>query len=146
MKVKINFISGEQEENAVLNLHADNRKKDEMAAYLENNGVMKRTLAVTLNGKIVYLSCEEIFYIEAEKNRKQIHTADRIYYSQSRLYELEELLPRYFVRVSKSVILNINQVKLYSPLANGLMAAKLINEEIVYISRKYLKILLERMG
>lgn len=71
MKVKINFISGEQEENAVLNLHADNRKKDEMAAYLENNGVMKRTLAVTLNGKIVYLSCEEIFYIEAEKTESR---------------------------------------------------------------------------
>lgn len=146
MKVRINFISGEQEENAVLNLHEDNRKKDEITAYLENNGSLKRTLAVTQNGKIIYLSCEEIFYIEAEKNRKGIHTADNVYHSQSRLYELEELLPRYFVRVSKSVILNINQVKLYSPLANGLMAARLINEEVVYVSRKYLKILLERMG
>ena len=43
------------------------------------------------------------------------------------------------------MILNTDQVKVYRPLANGLMAAELGDGQVVYISRKYLKELLLRL-
>lgn len=58
---------------------------------------------------------------------------------KKRLYELERLLPPGFIRISKSVIMNMDRVTAYRPMVNGLMAASFPNNDIVYISRKYLK-------
>ena len=66
-------------------------------------------------------------------------TVNIIYEYKSKLYELEKILPEKFIRISKSTILNLEKVLVYNPLMNGLMEAKLINNETTYISRKYLK-------
>lgn len=145
LKVTIQFVPKHQEENAELYLHEDHKQIEEMKAYLESDGTVKHTIAVTHEGKMIYLSGEMIFSIEAEKNVRLIHTQEETYHSQHKLYELEELLPRNFVRISRSAILNTNKVRLYRPLPNGLMAAELENGTTAYISRKYLKNLLERI-
>ena len=44
-----------------------------------------------------------------------------------------------FIRISKSVIMNMDHVKTYKPMVNGLMAAAFTDSSVVYISRKYLK-------
>lgn len=145
MKVSIHFIPNHQEENAILNLHGDNEQIEEMKTYLERNGIMNHTIVVTHEGKMVYISSEMIFAIEAEKNIRLIYTQEETYHSRYKLYELENLLPRNFVRVSKSAILNTDKVRLYRPLPNGLMAADMVNDTTVYISRKYLQNLLSRI-
>ncbi|MDZ7542802.1 LytTR family transcriptional regulator, partial [Clostridium perfringens] len=81
----------------------------------------------------------DIFYVETNKDTLLIHTNNQTYESKNRLYELEKILPPKFIRISKSTILNLEKVSMYSPLLNGLMEAKLINSETAYISRKYLK-------
>lgn len=50
-----------------------------------------------------------------------------------------------FLRISRSVILNLDRVKRYRPLINGLMEVKLENGELVYISRKYLREVRDRI-
>jgi len=57
-----------------------------------------------------YLSLEEILFFETEGNRVCAHTIDNIYTVKYKLYELEEFLPGYFMRVSKSIILNTNHI------------------------------------
>lgn len=49
------------------------------------------------------------------------------------------------MRISRSVILNLDRVKRYRPLINGLMEVKLENGELVYISRKYLREVRDRI-
>ena len=100
---------------------------------------------MTQEGKAVYLSGKEILFVEADKNKRLVCTGEGSFHSQYKLYELEHMLPASFARVSKSVILNTDQVKVYRPLANGLMAAELGDGQVVYISRKYLKELLLRL-
>lgn len=145
MKVKIQFISKEKEEEAVLNLHQENEKKEEIEQYLIHNGITNRTIMVSIDRKQIYLSCNTIYYIEAEQNLRVIHTKEQMYHSSSRLYELEDQLPWYFIRISKSVILNVNYVQKYCPIPNGLMMAELPQGQAVYISRRYLKPLLEKI-
>lgn len=143
MKVTLHLISKEEEERAQLHLHKENRRMEELKAYLENDGTSNPVLALTQEGKAVYLSRKEILFVEADKNKRLIRTREGSFHSQYKLYELERMLPGSFVRVSKSVILNTDQVKVYRPLPNGLMAAELGDRQVVYISRKYLRELLQ---
>ena len=88
---------------------------------------------------------DTVFYVESVREIQSIHTADEVYETRERLYVLEKLLPASFIRISRSVILNLDKVRLYRPILNGLMEAGLENGESVYISRKYLKEVRDRI-
>lgn len=92
------------------------------------------------DGKEKYqMSCIHIFYIESENDKVFVYTLNRKFQCKKKLYELENELPDYFSRVSKSAILNLRKVEHYSPQLNGVMKAVLNNQQVVYISRKYLR-------
>lgn len=87
-----------------------------------------------------YLSLEEILFFETDESGICAHTNKEIYRVKYKLYELEELLPRYFMRISKSTILNIN--KIYS-ITRGLSSSSKVQfkntHKQVYVSRYYYK-------
>lgn len=86
-----------------------------------------------------YLSLEEILFFETEENGICAHTIDNIYNVKYKLYELEEFLPGYFMRVSKSTILNTNHI--YS-ITHSLSSSKVEFQNThkqVYVSRYYYK-------
>lgn len=93
-----------------------------------------------------YLSLSEILFFETGTNSIDVHTADDIFQTKRKLYELEELLPGYFMRVSKSAILNTNQV--YA-INRNLTAASLVefqhSHKQVYVSRSYYKALKNKL-
>lgn len=93
-----------------------------------------------------YISPEEILFFETEGGGIYAHTTNDILKVKYRLYELEELLPRYFIRISKSSILNIKKV--YS-IEKNLTASSLVQFEHshkqVYISRNYYKSLIHAL-
>lgn len=87
-----------------------------------------------------YFSLEEILFFETEGNRVCAHTIDSIYSVKYKLYELEEFLPGYFMRVSKSTILNTNHI--YS-ITHSLSSSSKVEfqntHKQVYVSRYYYK-------
>lgn len=87
-----------------------------------------------------YLHLEEILFFETEDNRICAHTIDNIYNVKYKLYELEEFLPGYFMRVSKSTIINTNHI--YS-ITNSLSSSSKVEfqntHKQVYVSRYYYK-------
>lgn len=89
-----------------------------------------------------YLSLDQILFFETSDGSISAHTANDVYQTRYRLYELEELLPGYFMRVSKSTILNINHI--YS-ITRNLTASSLVDfdktHKKVYVSRSYYKAL-----
>ena len=92
------------------------------------------------DGKEKYqMSCIHIFYIESENDKVFVYTLNRKFQCKKKLYELENELPDYFSRVSKSAILNLRKVEHYTPQLNGVIKAVLNNQQVVYISRKYLR-------
>lgn len=90
-------------------------------------------------GKICRIYSSNIFYIESVKDVQYIHTFEGIYETRERLYVLMTRLPSWFVRCSRSGILNVQQVQRYVPLSGGLMCAEFLNGEKTYISRKYVR-------
>jgi len=88
-----------------------------------------------------------IYYIEVVDNKTFLYCKDKIYESKQRLYELEEALGNGdFLRVSKSVILNLSKIRMLSPALSGRFEATLNNGERVIISRQYVNDLKKRLG
>jgi DNA-binding LytR/AlgR family response regulator len=75
------------------------------------------------------------------------HTAGDAFKVKHRLYELEEILPRVFVRVAKGTIVNTKQI--YA-INRNLTASSRISfpntHKHIYVSRHYYKTLREKLG
>lgn len=139
MKVEIKIIAPKEEESAVLYIHKEDREIQNLLQYLELEQ-FRRGILICQKGKdICRLQMRAIYYIESIREIQHIHTEKQIYTTKQRLYSLEKELSEGFVRISKSVILNMEKVKEYRPVMGGMMTAEFPNGEIVYISRKYLK-------
>lgn len=99
------------------------------------------------DGRIHLLQPAEIFYFESVDQRVFAYCKDDVYEIKSRLYELEtQLFSKNFLRVTKSLILNLDQIKQLSPAFSGRFEAQLKNGEKVLISRQYVPALKERLG
>lgn len=93
-----------------------------------------------------YLSLEEILFFETDVNRICAHTIHNIYNVKYKLYELEELLPRYFIRVSKSTILNVNHIHSITTSLSSSRKVEFQNtHKQVYVSRYYYKLLKNKL-
>ena len=90
---------------------------------------------------------EEVFYFESGEQKVFAYCQREVYQVKSKLYELLEELPgRDFIRVSKSSILNLNQIERLAPAFGGRYEALLKNGEKVIISRQYVGSLKEKLG
>lgn len=93
-----------------------------------------------------YFSLEEVLFFETDADGVSAHTACDMYRIKYRLYELEEILPGYFLRISKSAILNTRKI---FAIDRNLSAASLVSfqgtHKQVYVSRRYYKPLKDRL-
>ena len=87
-----------------------------------------------------------ILFLEADGNYISVHTAKSIYRVRQKLYELEELLPRDFLRVSKSTIVNTELIASIKKNITGASEISFRNStKKTYASRNYIKALIEIM-
>lgn len=104
-------------------------------------------LTATKGTDIVQVMPKEIFYFEAVDNKVFLYLEKDVYETKQKLYELEERFRGTdFVRVSKSVILNLSKVKTLSPAFNGRFEATMKNGEKLIVSRAYVPVLKEKLG
>lgn len=93
-----------------------------------------------------YLALDEILFFETDENGISAHTKNGIYQTRYKLYELEDMLPGVFMRVSKSTILNTNHV--YS-ISRNLTASSVVafenTHKQVFVSRNYYKPLISKL-
>ena len=94
-----------------------------------------------------YFPINNVLFFETDGEHLYAHTVNDDYRVKYRLYELDDILPRNFVRASKSTIINIIQV--YS-ITRNLTASSLVkfvnSHKNVYVSRFYYKELRQRMN
>lgn len=93
-----------------------------------------------------YFPLEDVLFFETEGEHIYAHTADDAYLIKYRLYELEQMLPRSFIRAAKSTIVNVKQI--YS-ITRNLTSSSLVqftnSHKQVYASRYYFRELRERL-
>lgn len=93
-----------------------------------------------------YLTLDEILFFETDENGISAHTNNEMYQTKYKLYELEDILPGVFMRVSKSAILNTKHI--YS-ISKNLTASSVVafqgTHKQVYVSRYYYKPLISKL-
>jgi len=143
MKITVKEISDkEQELVAIYCYRVDERVRDIISFVKSRQG----RLTGNMNGSEYEIPVAEIFYIESVDNRGYIYCKNEVYETKQRLYEVEHYLEsREFLRVSKSVVLNLMKVESVKPALNGRFLATLKNGEEVMISRKYVPLLKDKI-
>lgn len=101
---------------------------------LEDNFVF----AARRGKEIVLLSYDDIYMFRVEDKRVKVYTENKEYFAKKPLYQIEENLDYYFVRISKSTIVNLRKVERVAPSLKGMMFISLKNGLKDNISRKYL--------
>ena len=115
---------------------------DKQTEYINR---IKETILHALNTTITGYSrdvaqtlfCDDIIRIYAEKDRVLAECSSGIYTMKEKLYELEEILDKNcFVRISRSEIINIEQVNKLDTSLTGTIKVYLEGGIITYVSRR----------
>lgn len=112
---------------------------------------MLRILDMKLTGQkgreTFILDAADIIYIDSVDKKTFFYTADEVYESNLRLYELEEQLVRVdFFRSSKSSIINLRQIASLQADFDGKIQLTMANGEKQIVSRQYAGCLKQRLG
>lgn len=98
-------------------------------------------------GGICLVELTEIYYFESVDDKVFAYAENDVAEVKWKLYELEERLAGGdFIRIAKSMILNLSKVKRFAPYMGGRFEALLENGEKVLISRQYVPELKKVLG
>lgn len=135
MRVELNISDSIKEAYAVIYSNSLSDEVSKAVMLLENTG---KIITADDNGRIAVLQADEIYMVRVENEKTIVYCKDKNYVSSKRLYQLEELLGNGFMKISKSTVINLSQIKCVEPSFKGMMSLVLKNGCKDYISRKYL--------
>ena len=145
MKIRIE-ICEDGEEELILRAHV----RDERIRRIEDalEGIVKSSRDITLysSGTEYYIPLADILFFESSEGRVYAHTKDNTFGAPHKLFELEDILPSSFVRISKSVIVNVRAISSITRelVGNGTVAFAGCLKK-TYFSRSYYKILRDKI-
>jgi len=147
MKMKIEIDETLVEEEVIIRCKEFNNRIADLQSMIVGASGQSNKLSFEKDGKEIFIPVEKVLFFETEDKKVYVHTTDEVYQSKYKLYELEELLPYYFLRVSKSTILNTKQI--YS-ISWNITSSSVVEfagtHKKVYVSRTYYKVLKERLS
>lgn len=93
-----------------------------------------------------FVDVSEILFFETDGEKIYGHTREEAYEVRQKLYELEEILPIAFCRVSKSTIVNTKQIYSIEKSFSGTSTVNFYQtHKQVHVSRHYYQLLKERL-
>jgi two-component system LytT family response regulator len=112
----------------------------------ENKSSYDTHIFVQKSEKLLNLPVEEIVYLEASGDYTILTTKGDQFVSSSGIGKLEEILnPETFIRVHRSTIININNLKEIEKHFNGGMVVKMLNGKSFPVSRTYAKLIRKKV-
>ena len=146
MKVTIQQPPPGAEEEIIVLFHKIDPELHHLLKSIEGLTKRPNMLVAKMENELHRVSPADIFYIESVDKKTFIYCKQNVYESKQKLYELEELAIKDFLRISKSVIVNVNKIKSIIPSFSRSAEAVLTNNERVAISRRYVADLKKILG
>lgn len=135
MRVEINTDPNEAELFVEIHCNDVTDNVSRLKRHIENYGT---GIKASKDGETVMLKLSAILYAESVDKKTFVYTESKVYETDKRLYELEEMLDkRDFFRCSKSVIVNIGKIEKLKPEITRNILATLSNGEVIVVSRRY---------
>lgn len=146
MKIRIEVINDLAEDEVTIRCGRVDDTIRKIHQYVIEQAQSVKKITFYKQNQEFYFPLEEVLFFETEGEYIYAHTADDAYRIKYRLYELEEMLPKAYVRASKSAI--VNTLLIYS-ITRNLTASSLIqfigSHKQVFVSRYYYKALRQRI-
>ncbi len=147
MKVRLEIVEDIEEDEVVIRCREINGRIQRIQKMVSEEASGTLQMTFYKGSQEFYFPLKNIAFFETEDNNVHAHTRTDTYRIKYRLYELEELLPRSFVQVSKSAIVNVEQILMVN---RNLTSSSLIqfykSHKQLYVSRRYYKNLNERLN
>jgi DNA-binding LytR/AlgR family response regulator len=106
-----------------------------------------RKVTGSAGGGTHVVSAEDVLYVESVDKHTFFYTANDVYETALRLYEMEERLEGCdFLRVAKGCVVNFRRIASLCPEMNGRLVATMDNGEQVVISRQYAPDVRRKLG
>ncbi len=142
MKCKT-VIDKSREEEVIIYAHERNETVEE----IEKLALRSDFELIGYSGKsAVRLDWAEIYCFIVEDNRVYAVTENEKLQIKHRLYQLEELADKSFVKINQSCIANIRRIKRFDASISGTLRVVFKNGYTDYVSRRQLKSVKERLG
>ena len=146
MKIKIEMNEGIEEEEIIIRCRGMTEQVTAIERAISDITNATQRFTFYRGNTEYYLKLEDILFFETDENGVCAHTRDGVYQTRYKLYELENLLPGTFMRVSKSTILNTAHI--YS-ISRNLTASSVVafthTHKQAYVSRYYYKPLIQKL-
>ncbi len=146
MKITMEIDDGIAEDEVIIRCRSLNDEIVSLQRRISEAVNEKMQLHVTKGEKEYFITLEDIVFLETADQVVAVHTVDQIYATKQKLYELEELLPGSFMRVSKSTIINMSVIRSIHKNITGASEVEFQGTmKKAYVSRMYIKALMSKI-
>ena len=145
MKIRLDISPDYQEKEVVIKAA---KKDDEVQQIMDSikDVAEKFNHLNSYIGETVYsLALKDVLFFETNDRNVYAHTTNNTFLIHYRLYELEENLPDNFLRISKSSILNVDEILSLSRSVTGNLVEFKNTYKQVYVSRRFLRELKDKL-
>ncbi|MEI3394657.1 MAG: LytTR family DNA-binding domain-containing protein [Clostridia bacterium] len=140
MNIHINRLVNNKLDNSEIRINIEYAEKNEDIKNLINHiqEYDKRKMVVFDGYNMIQINTEEIIYFYSDGNYNFCKTKEKEYRIKSKLYEIEKK-SNDFLRISKSCIVNIKQVKSFDIGENRNIIVRFFDNSKQYVSRRKIK-------
>lgn len=144
MRIQIEIDENLASDEVVIKVAQFDEKISQLEQYFKPSSEM--SLSFIKDNSEYFLDLEMILYFETEGSKVLAHSLEDVFEVKLKLYQLEETLPSYFCRISKSAIANTRKIYALDKSFSGTSLIRFFDsQKIVYVSRHYYKTLKESL-
>lgn len=144
MKIIIETPEKDEEDKIIISMHKLNENVLKLISALK---MQQDTLIGYKEEQMYRIHPDEVYYFETVDNKSYMYCRESVYEIKQKLYQIEEVYGvSDFLRISKSVIINMDKISSIRPAFGGRFEAMLENGEKIIISRQYVPELKKKMN
>ena len=136
MKLELNIDEKVKETLVVVSANKIGKEVQNLINYIEYSS---EYLVGIVEDKASIIDIDEIIRVYIEDRKTFVVTLKDTYVVKKKLYEVENMVTRNFVKISQSEIANIKFIKNLDFSNTGTIVVKYKNSDISYVSRRMIK-------
>lgn len=143
MKVKLNIDKKFEETIVTISANKVNDEIQNLVNYIENK---EDYFIGVSDGKVRLLNLEDIIRVYVENRKVYVVTVEDRFIVRKKLYEVQSMLTKDFIKISQSEIANIKYIHSLDLGLRGTIVINYKNSDISYVSRRMLKEFKMKLG
>lgn len=136
MKLELNIDEKVKETLVVVSANKINKEVQNLINYIKYSS---EYLIGIVEDKASIIDIDEIIRVYIEDRKTFVVTLKDTYVVKKKLYEVENMVTRNFIKISQSEIANIKFIKNLDFSNTGTIVIKYKNSDISYVSRRMIK-------